>query len=141
MIGKAITLAAFFAGLTTVFLVNEIGIDLYPPSWSAPDGRWGYHDPAGVRFCMGARALAARGPVVADPDDDAVLRQHLLVKVFRVSPAVHHGLAVRPAVHVLIDRILLGRIEVRRLDDHRLHFEAIAGGDCEEFRRGQAEIT
>ena len=56
---KTITLAALFAGIATAFLVNELGIDVYPPSWSVPDGRWGYHDPAGVRFCMGARALAA----------------------------------------------------------------------------------
>lgn len=61
MIGnlKTITLAALFAGIATVFLVNELGIEVYPPTWSLPDGRWGYHDPAGVRFCIGARALAA----------------------------------------------------------------------------------
>ena len=29
---KTITLAARFAGIATVFLVNELGIDVYPPS-------------------------------------------------------------------------------------------------------------
>jgi len=61
MIGnlKTATLAALFAGMAAVFLVNELGINKYPPSWSLSDGRRGYHDPEGVRFCMGARALAA----------------------------------------------------------------------------------
>ena len=53
---KTITLAALFAGLAATFLVNELGINKYPPSWSVPDGRMGCHDPEGVRFCMGARA-------------------------------------------------------------------------------------
>ncbi len=56
---KVIMLAALFAGLLLVFLINEIGINWYPPMWTASDGRTGYYDPAGVRACMGARALAA----------------------------------------------------------------------------------
>ena len=56
---KVIMLAALFAGLLLVFLINEIGINRYPPMWMAADGRSGYYDPAGVRTCMGARALAA----------------------------------------------------------------------------------
>jgi hypothetical protein len=51
-------LATVLAGLFLVFLINEIGITWYPPVWTSSDGRNGCYDPAGVRSCMGARALA-----------------------------------------------------------------------------------
>jgi Type IV secretion-system coupling protein DNA-binding domain len=56
---KVIMLVALVTGLLLVFLINEIGITWYPPMWTSADGRTGYYDPAGVRTCMGARALAA----------------------------------------------------------------------------------
>ena len=56
---KLAMLGALFAGLAAVFLVSEFGIELYPPTWSQPDGRWGYYEPVSIRSCMGARALSS----------------------------------------------------------------------------------
>ena len=52
-------LALLLSGLGLVFLINEIGIGWYPPMWTLSDGRSGYFDPAGIRSCVGARALSA----------------------------------------------------------------------------------
>jgi Type IV secretion-system coupling protein DNA-binding domain len=58
---KIAMLIALLVGLCTVFLINEIAINRYPPVWTLPDGRNGPYDPASIRACMGARALAALG--------------------------------------------------------------------------------
>jgi len=55
---KLAMLGALFAGLAAVFLVSELGIELYPPTWSQPGGQWGYYEPVSIRSCMGARALS-----------------------------------------------------------------------------------
>lgn len=58
---KSAMLIALLVGVCTVFLVNAIAIDGYPPVWTLPDGRTGPYDPASIRACMASRALAAIG--------------------------------------------------------------------------------
>ena len=52
----------------------------------------------------------------------------------RAAPRVAHLLRVRAGVGVLVDRILLRRIEVGRLDHHRFHDEAVARLHLHELR-------
>ncbi len=53
--------ASLLVGIGAVTLVNEMGIGRYPPVATLADGRLLRFDPTDVRFCMGARALAAIG--------------------------------------------------------------------------------
>src|SRR5262245_32658370 len=58
---KISLLVALLVGLATVMLINEIGISRYPPAGLFPDGTVRGFYPGDLRFCMGARALAAIG--------------------------------------------------------------------------------
>src|SRR5215468_2321564 len=58
---KISLLVALLGGLSTITLINEIGITRYPPSGLFPDGAVRGFYPSDVRSCMGARALAALG--------------------------------------------------------------------------------
>ena len=79
-------------------------------------------------------ALPARRPVVADPHDDAQLREKLVIHALGAAPCIPHLLRVRARVGELIDRIAARRIEVRRLDQHRFHDEPVARRHLHEFR-------
>ena len=86
-------------------------------------------------------AFAARRPVVADPDDDPVLRQELVIHVLRTAPRVAHLLRVRTAVRELIDRVPARWVEAGRLDHHGFHHEAVARLHLEKLRCGQLVIV
>src|SRR5262249_49387176 len=77
--------------------------------------------------------FAARGPVVADPDDVTSLGKHLVPYVDVSPPCVADLRSVRSAVGVCHHRILFGRIEVRRLDHYCIHFEPVAGVHLEKL--------
>ena len=79
-------------------------------------------------------ALAARRPVVADPDDDAFLREELVIQVVRAAPGVAHERRVRAPVRELIHGIPARRVEVGRLDHHGLHDEAVPCFHLDELR-------
>ena len=85
-------------------------------------------------------ALPARRPVVADPDDDAVLGEELVIHVLRAAPRVVHHRRVRPAVGELVDRIAARRIEVGRLDHLGFHHEAVPRLHLQELGLRQAEV-
>ena len=52
---------ALLIGLALVALISEIWIERFPLSWFSADGQMWRTDPAGVRACIGARALASLG--------------------------------------------------------------------------------
>ncbi len=58
---KVAMLIALLVGLCAVVLINVVAVTWYSPNWTLPDGRNGPYDPASIRACMGARALAALG--------------------------------------------------------------------------------
>src|SRR5205085_9896661 len=71
-------------------------------------------------------ALVRGGAIVADPDDVTFLGEHLMPEVRDAAPSVVHLRRLRPRIGELKDWILLRRIEIRRLDHHYFHREAIA---------------
>ena len=83
------------------------------------------------------RALAAGRAVVANPDDVALLRQHLVPHVGGAAPRIPHLRRVWASVGERHHRILLFGIEVRRLDHHRFHLKAIARLHLQQLSRAQ----
>jgi hypothetical protein len=75
-----------------------------------------------------------------DPDDDALLREHLVKHVGLPEPLVAHLRGARTGIGVLEHGVAPCRIEVGRPDDHRVHHEAVASCQLDELRLRQLEL-
>ena len=58
---KLALIAAVVAGFGALYLINELAINWYPPTWTSPDGRSGYYSPDEVRSCMRSRMKSSLG--------------------------------------------------------------------------------
>src|SRR6185369_12363157 len=91
-------------------------------------------------FVDGPRRIhtfAARRAVIANPDDVTLLGQQLMEHVRLRTPAVSDLRRVWSTVSETHHRILLPRVEVRRLDHHRFHRKAVARLDLQQLRRSE----
>ena len=55
---KLALVAAVVAGFGALYLIDELAINWYPPTWTSPDGRSGFYLPDDVRSCMGSRLFS-----------------------------------------------------------------------------------
>ena len=79
---KLAMLAAVVGGFGALYLINVLAINWYPPTWTQPDGRWGYFSPDSIRSCMGARLLSNLA------DRTSELRWHHCATTLRAAQAL-----------------------------------------------------
>ena len=79
-------------------------------------------------------ARRRRAAVVEAHHHVAALRQHQMPQLVTAAPTIDHGLSGGLAVHIYQQRILLGRVKIRRFQAPAVQRYAVADIDTEELR-------
>ena len=93
--------------------------------------------PGGALLRRYWQPLCAASELTAEEPKKAItmLGEELVIQVGGPAPLVPYGSRRWPRIGELVYRIPARRVEVRRLDHHRVHDEAISSRYLDEFRR------